>query len=353
MSKKRDYWNRKAIFETGADYMLVFGQNCAGKSYQGKLECIERWKKGERFFFLRRWQSDINQNIATEYFDDIPISQLTDGQWDDIEARSGNYYFTRMNENDEKEKSDIIGYYGDLNEWQRYKGRVFLNCTFILYEEYITDGIYLDDEPLKLFRLRTTIFRDHPGQVLMLGNSISRIVPYHIEWSLDNIPKMKQGSIELYHMKDMDDGNKEVLIAVEYGGHIKGTGQGFFGQSAKTIVSGEWDVKNYPRLPKDHIDYEKVYELQIAYQNFSFMVELLIDPEEGTRIVFVYPKTTDRKVDRKITDTFSDDMFTTRFFRDTKPELIIQECIGTNRACFSDNLTASDFMGVIQQLDLC
>lgn len=352
MPKKRDYWNRKAIFETGADYMLVFGQNCAGKSYQGKLECIERTQKGEKFFFLRRWQSDINQNIATEYFDDMPISDLTEGQWDDIVARSGSYFFTKTDDDGNKETSDVVGYYGDLNEWQRYKSRVFLNCTFILYEEYITDGVYLDDEPEKLFRLRTTIFRDKPGKVLMLGNSISRIVPYHTEWSLNNIPKMKQGTIELYHMKDMDDDAKEVLIAVEYGGHIKGTGSGFFGQTAKTIVSGEWDVKNYPRLPKDHIDYEKVYELQLEYQTFSFMLELLIDPEEGTKVLFVYPKTTDRKVERKITDKFSTDMFTTRYFRDTRPEQYIQECLANELVCYSDNLTATDFLGVIAQMDL-
>ena len=353
MPKKRDYWNRKAIFETGADYMLVFGQNCAGKSYQGKLECIERWKAGERFFFLRRWQSDINQNIATEYFDDMPISELTNGEWEDIVARSGNYYFTRTNEEGEIEKSDVIGYYGDLNEWQRYKSRVFLNCTFILYEEYITDGVYLDDEPLLLFRLRTTIFRDHPGRVLMLGNSVSRIVPYHVEWSLNNIPKMKQGTIDLYHMKDMENQGKDVLIAVEFGGHIKGTGQGFFGQNAKTIVSGEWDVKNYPRLPKDHIDYELLYDLVIEYQNFGFVVELLFDDEDGTRLVYVYPrKANGHKIDRKITDKFSTDIFTSRYFKDNIPEGYIQECLATERVCYSDNLTATDFNGILEQMDL-
>ena len=352
MARKRDYWNRKAIFETGADYMLVFGQNCAGKSYQGKLECIERWKAGERFYFLRRWQSDINQNIATSYFDDMPISQLTNGEWDDIEARSGEYYFTRVNSEGLKERSDCIGYYGDLNEWQRYKSRVFINCTFILFEEYITDGVYLDDEPEKLFRLRTTIFRDKPGKVLMLGNSISRIVPYHTEWSLTNIPKMEQGTIELYHMVDMDDENKEVLIAVEFGGKLKGTGSGFFGESAKTIVSGEWDVKNYPRLPKDHIDYEKVYEMVIEFQTFKFMLELLVDPEEGTKVVFVYPKTTDRKIERVITERFSTDMYVSRYFRDNRPEQYIQECIATERICYSDNLTATDFNGVLAQMDL-
>ena len=352
MTKKRDYWNRKSIFETGADYMLVFGQNCAGKSYQGKLECIERWKNGERFYLLRRWQSDINQVIATSYFDDMPIEELTDGEWEDIEARSGEYFFTRLDEEGAKERSDCIGYYGDLNEWQRYKSRVFLNCTFILFEEYITDGVYLDDEPEKLFRLRTTIFRDHPGRVLMLANSISRVVPYHAEWSLNNIPKMEQGTIELYHMTDMDDDNKEVLIAVEFTGHLKGTGQGFFGEAAKTIVKGEWSVSNYPRLPKDHIDYEKVYELILEYQTFAFILELLVDPVEGTKVLFVYPKTKNRKIERRISDKFSTDMNVSRYFRDNRPEGYMQECLAHERVCYSDNLTATDFNNVIAQMDL-
>ena len=186
----------------------------------------------------------------------------------------------------------------------------------------------------------------------MLGNSISRIVPYHIQWSLNNIPKMEQGTIELYHMVDMDDANKDVLIAVEYGGKLKGTGSGYFGQSAKTIVTGEWDVKNFPRLPKDHIDYEKVYELVIEYQNFKFVLELLVDPEEGTKVVFVYPKTTDRKIDRLITEKFSTDMNVSRYFRDNRPEAYMQECIASERVCYSDNLTATDFNGVLEQMDL-
>lgn len=350
--KKRDYWNRKAVFDTGADYMLVFGQNCAGKSYQGKEECFARIKAGETFFFLRRWISDINQNIATDYFRDMPVEKLTGGEWEGIEARSGNYYLTRINEKGEKEHSDVVGYYGALSEWQRYKSRVYVNCTFILFEEYITDGIYLDDEPEKMFRIRTTIFRDHGGRVLMLGNSISRIVPYHIQWNLAGITKQKQGTIELYHMIDADDSNKEVLIAVEFGGHLKGTGSGFFGDTAKTIVSGEWDVKNFPRLPKDHIDYEKVYELILQYQTFEFILELLVDPDEGSKILFIYPKTKERKIQRIITDRFSTDIMHTRYFKDNTAERYMQECLASDRVCYSDNLTATDFNNVLANMKI-
>ena len=352
MAKKRDYWNRKALFDTGGDYLIVFGQNCSGKSYQGKEECFERIKKGERFFYLRRWQTDLNQNIAPSYFDDMDVNKLTGGDWDDIIARSGMYYLCRTDDDGKREYDDEpCGYYGDLNEWQRYKSNVYLNCTFILFEEFITDGVYLDDEPLKLQRLVTTVFRDHKGQVMMVGNTVSRIVPYIQEW-IPNAVNQKQGTIELYHMHDAVGEGNDVLIAVEYGGRIKGSGSMFFGEASKSIMAGEWSVDDRPKLPRDHIDYEKVYEMVLEYQNFSFMLELLVDPEEGTKILFVYPKTTDRKVERKITDRFTTKMFESRYFRDNVPENYIRQCIESNMVCYSDNLTASDFNGVIAQMDL-
>ena len=349
--RKRDYYNRKALFDTGADYLMVFGQNCSGKSYQGKEECIERALKGERFFFLRRWIPDLNQNIATSYFDDMPVSKYTKGEWDNIVARAGCFYFQRMGEDGKPEKSEVIGYYGVLTEWQRYKSNVYLNCTFMLFEEFITDGVYLDDEPLKLQRLVTTVFRDHKGQVMMIGNTVSRINPFFMEWT-PNVPKQKQGTIEIYHMHDAVGEGNDITIACEYGGRIKGSGSMFFGESSKSIMAGEWSVVDQPKLPKELHLYEMVYELALEYQAFDFVLQLLVDPEEGSKILFVYPKTGQRKFDRVITDKFSTDIMTTRYFNDNRPESYMQECIAKQRVCYSDNLTATDFLTVIDQMKL-
>lgn len=349
---KRNYWSRKQLFDTGADYLIAFGQNASGKSYQGKLECVERALRGERFFFLKRWKEDIKQTIANNYFDDIPISKLTKGEWERITAWQGYYYFARLNDKGELEKSDVIGAYGALNEWQRYKSNVYVNYTFLLFEEFISKDVYLNDEPLTLHRLITTIFRDHKGQVLMLGNTISRTVPYFLEWT-PNVIKQKQGTIEIYHMKDFSGEGNDVDIAVEYTGHIKGSNLMAFGNASKSIKAGEWSVENHPKLPKDHIDYQKVYELMIKYQQFAFVVELLVDPEEGTKLVFVYPRTTDREIERVITNEFSDKPNVSRYFKsERKSEQHIMDCIANERICFSDNLTATDFLSVIKMLDI-
>ena len=349
---KRNYWSRKQLFDTGAEYLIAFGQNASGKSYQGKLEAVERALRGERFFCLKRWAEDMKQTIANNYFDDIPISKLTKGEWERITAWQGYYYFARINDKGEVEKSDVIGAYGGLNVWQRYKSNVYINYTYILFEEFISKDVYLNDEPLTLFRFVTTVFRDHKGTVLMLGNTISRTVPYFMEWT-PNVIKQKQGTIEIYHMHDFSGEGDDVDIAVEYTGHFKGAGSMFFGEASKSIKGGEWSVDNRPKLPKDHIDYDKVYELMIKYQQFSFVVELLIDPEEGTKLIFVYPKTTDRKIERVITDEFSDKRSVSRYFRnDSRAEQHIMDCIANERMCFSDNLTASDFLSTIKMLDI-
>lgn len=349
--RKRDYYDRHPLFKTGAQILMVYGQNCNGKSYQAKEEIIERALRGEKTFLLRRYPDDIRQNKAQMYFDDMPVNKLTNGEWDSITAYQSKLYFQRVDENGNKERSEHeIGYFGSLSEWQRYKSMAFVNYTLMVFEEFITDSYYLTDEPLLLMRLMTTVFRDKPGTVLMIGNTISRTVPYFMQWT-PGVIKQAQGTIEIYHYHDEDEGTN-VDIAVEYAGHIKGTGALFFGNAAKSINKGEWFVESQPRLPKELFYYENIYELAIAYQTFSFVLQLLVDPEEGTKLLYVYPRTTDRKIERVITDKFSDSLMVTRYWRDIRPELYIREAIANKRVVYSDNLTASDFNSVIEQMGL-
>jgi hypothetical protein len=68
--------------------------------------------------------------------------------------------------------------------------------------------------------------------------------------------------------------------------------------------------------------------------------------------VYIYPRTTNRKIPRLITDTFSDDWLTTRYFKDTRPENRIRELTANEKVVFSDNLTASDFKNIYSQMGL-
>lgn len=376
-AKKPNFYDISNVRSTHAQYIMLLGQRANGKSYQVKNICCladawdyinERYtttrhcKKGEqrktgKFIYLRRWQADIKAKGVEEYFDDSKkyVKELTEGVYEGVTAFNGSLYFYYTDEEGKRVKSEEIGRYHDLNELERWKSRAFVDFTNIIYEEFITNGIYLDDEPTMLQQYVSTIARLEEITVFLIGNTLSRVCPYFTEWCLEGVLKQKQGTIDMYHyhMKDEDDRDTVINIAVEYCANAKVENKMFFGQSAKQIISGEWDTKDVPKLPRKQSDYEKVYEVLVVYQSFKFVIELLVEKRKGGRICFVYPFTGSRRFLRILTDEFSDSPFrSARLDMNRMPERYIEECFRQNKVCYSDNLTGSDFRTVNLQFKI-
>lgn len=344
MSKKQ-YYDITNMINTKAQYMMLLGQRANGKSYQAKLTVLKDAYENNRWFvYLRRYKADIKTKAIESYFADMPISKITKGEYTGIVAWNGSIYFTKVDEKGDTVKGKEIGKYCALNEYERYKSWAFVDYDWILYEEFITDNIYLNDEPRLLQQFVSTVARHRRITVLLIGNTLSRVCPYFAEWCLDGVLKQKQGTIEIYHYHF----DEEVVdIAVEYCANANFENKMFFGQSAKQIVTGEWDTTEVSKLPQKQSHYEKIYELKIVYQKFEFVIELLVEPKEGGLLCFVYPFTGTRKIERIITETFSDSYFiTSRLDMSRKPEVLINQCFRMNKVCYSDNLTGSDFKHV-------
>lgn len=341
MSKKT-YYNIKNILLTLAHYMILLGQRSNGKSYQAKETVLkEAYETGRKFVYLRRWLADIKTRAVESYFGDMPIKKITNGKYDKIVVWNGYIYFATVDEDGNVKKGEEIGRYCALNEYERYKSQTFINYAYILYEEFITDATYLNNEPTLLQQFVSTVARNERITVLMIGNTLSRVCPYFNEWCLEGVLKQKQGTIEVYHHHIKD---KIINIAVEYCANTNNENKMFFGQSAKQIISGEWDTKEVPKLPKPKEYYEKIYEVLVEYQNFKFIIELLADEKLGGMICYVYPFTNKRKVLRILSDTFNDSPFISYRLDVTKrAEYLISECFRLNKVCYSDNLTGSDF----------
>lgn len=348
---KKNYYDITNMLMTKAQYMILLGQRSNGKSYQAKLTVLTNaYENGRSFVYLRRWKEDIKTKAIVKYFDDMNIQKITKGEYDTIVVWNGGIYFSKKNEQGQTIKSKEIGIYCALNEYERYKSWAFIDYDYILYEEFITDKTYLNDEPRLLQQFVSTVARLGRITVLLIGNTLSRVCPYFNEWCLEGVLKQKQGTIEVYHFH-VDD--SVIDIAVEYCANTNNENKMFFGQSAKQIVSGEWDTKDVPKLPRKKYEYEKVYEILIEYQAFKFVIELLVEPVYGGVICFVYPFTGNRKIDRIITDAFSDNPFITNRLNINKtPELLINNCIKSGKVCYSDNLTGSDFTHVIAEFRL-
>lgn len=349
---KKNYYNISNLLSTNAQYFILLGQRANGKSYQVKKTVLEdAYNNRGMFVYLRRFRADLKQSYVSSYFDDMPISKITKGEYDSVRAFNGGIYFIDLTEEGEVQKKKLIGRYCALNEAERYKSQVFAGYKNIVYEEFITDQLYLNDEPRQLQQFISTVARLSEVKVFLVGNTLTRVCPYFSEWCLDGVLKQKQGTIELYHYHMSDD--ETVTIAVEYCSAMNNGNKMFFGQSANQIISGEWDVKEVNKLPREQYEYEVAYEIELDYQSFRFCIQLLIEPVNGGRLCFVYPLTTDRKIYRKISDKFSDlPNVSSKLDRDVRPEQLIIKCIQMDKLCFSDNLTGSDFKKVISQMNI-
>lgn len=344
MRKKKKFYNIEPLLKVNAPYNILLGMRTNGKSYQAKLTVLTAaYKHDTQFVYLRRWGDDIKQSAVEEYFADMDIAKITDGEYNFVSAWQGFLYFANVGEDGKAKRGARIGRHCALNQAIRYKSQAFVNYGYIVYEEFITDEVYLSNEPRKLQQFVSTVARLDELQVLLIGNTMSRVCPYFQEWNLQGTLRQKQGTIEIYHMHYADS---TVDIAIENCEAVERENTMFFGNAAKQIVSGEWDVKESPRLPKALKEYDECYRIDVRFQLLAFHLTLLTD-ETGEVLLYVFPCKNHKKNVRLITDDFAADPLITRYFKaKSRAEQKIIECYRQGKVCYSDNLTAADFENV-------
>lgn len=362
--RRKDLYSTKNIRAKGAHWMMLIGMRSNGKSFAVKHDVLEdAWRSLEKndgnecdakFIYLRRWDSDIKESYVTEYFSDMTeakngykaVSEITGGIWESVLAYQGYIYFARYDEHTGKmARSAIIGRYLALNMAERYKSQAFIGYNTIIYEEFITDSTYLDGEPKRLMQLVSTIARDDDIDIFMIANTLSRVIPYVDDWALTNLIHMKPATIDMYHFTKKD--GTVIDFAVENCEVVKTKSKMFFGSAAKQIQGGQWDVNEYPMLPRPKEFYDRLYELKVVYKSFSFCIQLLYDDKEDGTLVYIYPLTTKRKIERIITDEFSiNTMQSACLSSKIRAEQIINELMRNGKVCYSDNLTGTDFRAV-------
>ena len=346
------YYELQHLLECKCFWMLLYGMRSNGKSYAVKKKIIEDALQGITFVYLRRWGDDIKGPGVEAYFDDMPFNELTDGQYVGIKAYQGYLYFYTIGEDDKPVRvGGAIGRYCALNLYERYKSQVFKNCGNIVYEEFLTDKVYLNNEPKLLMQFVSTVARDRDVNVFMIGNTISRVCPFFDEWGLaKGIHNQKPGTINIYHLKGE---NGVVDIAVENCEAITTSSKMFFGHASKQIIRGEWDVDDVPKLLKPYEFYSLLYEMTVIAGEFKYIMQLMSDDENGGLFVYVYPNTKERKTMRTISPDFNTSPWITNGLRhDIKAECCIAECIKNGKLCYSDNLTGTDFRKVMTTYDL-
>ena len=297
MTKKNKYYSLDNILKENAQYNVVFGERSNGKTYAGLLYGIKRYVEfGEQFALIRRNNEDFIGKRSGAMFDGIEkndeIRKATRGEWSGIHYYASKWYFYRLDEKDAKIISDEPFCYGfSLSSMEHDKSTSYPNVTTIIFDEFISRGLYLRDEFIMFMNVVSTIIRDRQNvKIFMFGNTVNRYCPYFQEMGLTHVKDMKQGTIDVYTY-----GETELRVAVEY---TKPTQQGkksdlyfaFDNPRLKMITTGGWEIDIYPHCPYKYQDKNIIFKYYIVFDNEILVCEII--NKDLDLFTFIHKKTT-------------------------------------------------------------
>lgn len=351
----KEHYDMSNLIAVDAQYNMLLSERSSGKSYQVKAKVIKDFiDNGIKFIYLRRHVVDLKESLVNSYFSDenIPYRKWTKGKYDGIMTFRGNLYFFAY-EDDKPVRGALCGKYFALSAATHYKSMSLTEYRNIVFEEFVVEQggySYLPNECDTLQQLVSTIARKNSIHVYMIGNTINSMCPYFRYWSLKNIPKQKQGTIDVYNMEYSDG---IVRVAVEICQATNSKGKMFFGKVEKNINNGVWVSKDYPRLPYNYKECIVLYTSIWEWGDICYKAEILRKEQH----VFLYVRPCDiNKVYnleklRYISDKFNQVLalfkwHTPSFITMTNADKLITSLIRSGHVCYSDNLSGEEFNNI-------
>ena len=216
---KNKFYNLRNILKTNSVYNVIIGQRSNGKTYAALKYGIEQYfKNGGQMAIVRRWQTDIKGNRASEVFSALikndEVSKISKGQFKGIHYYGGKFYLCNYDEMGKAIYSDqdVIAYPFSLSDTEHNKSISYPGIKTIVFDEFLTRQVYLPDEFVLFMNTISTIVRERTDvKIFMLGNTVNKYSPYFAEMGITNIQQQVQGTIDIYKY-----GNSGLKVAVEY-----------------------------------------------------------------------------------------------------------------------------------------
>lgn len=282
-------------------YIIIFGQRSNGKTFCALLIALIRYfMYGELFCIVRRWDEDFKPKSTNQLFGAFKkyklIEFLSGGEWSHIVCKSKMFYLARYDEDgNEIVNKEPICYGFALTQMEHDKGGTYPpNITTIVFDEFLTRGMYLPAEMTLFENVISTVIRDD-GQckIWMLGNTVSKYCPYFREMGLRHIKDMQIGDIH-----DYQGTSPECTITVYYSDGLpngKATDKyfAFDNPSLKMITEGRFETAVYPHLPLEYTIENVMFVFFILFDDNLLKGEVInVDDSE---FIFFTPKTTPLK----------------------------------------------------------
>lgn len=292
------YYSLNKINKKDATYNVIFGERSNGKTYATLKQALENYfDNGSQFAYIRRWSVDVQpkrmNNLFNAIIEDGYLDKLSGGKFTAIFYRTGRFYLCTYNDKGKPiyNEEDIIGYAFSLSENEHNKANSYPRVTTIIFDEFLTNKIYLPDEFMLFMNTVSTIVRQRTNvKIYMLGNTVNKFCPYFKEMGLTNILSMKQGSIDLYTY-----GESKLKVAVEYADSKKKFKKNNFyfafnNPKLKMITGGAWELNIYPHAPVKWLPKNIIFTYFIDFNDNIYQCEII--NKDTNVFTFIHEKTT-------------------------------------------------------------
>ena len=293
------YYSLDAIDKVDATYNVIFGERSNGKTYAALKRVVENYlANGKQAAYVRRWKEDVIGRRAQRLFAGLTesgeIVRMSGGEFAGIHYYAGKFYLCNYSDEGKTIYSDqdVIAFAFALSDSEHDKSTSFPNVTTIIFDEFLTNKLYLNDEFVSFMNVVSTIVRRREDvKIYMLGNTVSTFSPYFEEMGLSHIRQMKQGSIDVYRY-----GESNLSVAVEYCESTSGSSEevhkyfAFNNPKLTMITGGAWELNMYPHCPVKYRPGDVMLNYFIKFSDRIYQADVVVVGE--VTFTFIHEKTT-------------------------------------------------------------
>lgn len=293
--EKEQFYSLKNILRKGALYNVIFGGRSNGKTYAVQDYALRRyWETGEQVAIIRRWTEDFTGKRGSVMWDNQSstgnISKITGGEWTDVFYRASRWHLCKYIEGERITCEEPFAYGFSISSMEHDKSTSYPKITTILFDEFLTRTVYLDNEFVLFMNVLSTIIRHRSDvKIFMLGNTVSKYCPYFAEMGLSHIKQMKPGQIDVYQY-----GDSELTVAVEYTtNNVSKESAAYFAfdnPKLAMITGSEWEIDIYPHIPKKYRPQDVFLTYFIDFDGDLLQCEIVY--VDGVDFTYIHRKTT-------------------------------------------------------------
>lgn len=302
MTNKKDeiqYYTLDNILKHKCTYNMIIGERSNGKTFATLEYGVKQYfKNGSQMGIVRRWKEDIIGRRASAIFSAINSNHLVEkysgGEFEGITYYAGRFYVCVYDSRNKPvyNESNCIGFCFSLSDVEHNKSNSFPNIRTIIFDEFLTKQMYIQDEFVCFMNTISTIVRQRDDvKIFMLGNTVNKFCPYFTEMGLKHITNMNQGDIDVYTYGDKG----KLKVAVEYCASLAKQKKNnyyfaFDNPKLQMITSGAWELDMYPHVPIKFIPKDIKFTYFIIFNNEIFQCEI-IDKDDNF-FTYIHRKTT-------------------------------------------------------------